>query len=107
MNNNKIYGRSQHHVFCKFKESVVLSKEKYNKLQSVEPSLNVLCLRKVIIEVEMDGLQVLIIIHAQVVEFFIFIWDLVLFKGFLHIQIDAIIFPCVAGSMAIVHCVTS
>ena len=59
-------------------------------------------LRQIIIEVQVNGLEIGIIIHAQLIEFLIIICDAIVFQCFGHVEVALVILPGVAGSMSIV-----
>lgn len=59
-------------------------------------------LREVIIEVEQYGRDVVCGVHVEVVKLFFLIPDPIIFQIAIHVQVLAIVFPCVAGSVCII-----
>lgn len=61
-----------------------------------------LCLRQVIIEVEVDGLHEGIIVHAQFIEILIVVMDTIFLQGLVHFQVAFVVLPGVAACVAVV-----
>ena len=60
-------------------------------------------LGEVVIVVHMDRLQVLALVHAELVEGLVLVWDAVLVERLVHIEHEAVVLPRVRGSVRVVH----
>ena len=56
-------------------------------------------LSEVIVEVEVNGLEVEVVTHAQSVELLVLVWNAVLLQCLAHVEVAAVVLPRVAASV--------